>query len=227
MKRNTNTPEAEKSSAPALPWSPRVRAIVSVLIALHVLAVFSAPWSSPPPASDLSRFVARRFEPYLYGAYLNHGYRFFAPNPGPSHLVEYELVFADGRTEVGRFPDLKKHWPRLHYHRYLILAEIVHDFTSNIPPEAERPPPHLPAGIKQQAIADYQDQTAAREDAIRRRDLLVEAVADGLLAEHDAQQVRLWSVEHEILPPQAIVFGERLDREETYVKRSLGEFTRK
>ncbi len=224
MKCDTDT--AEIKDTPTLPWSPRVRAIVSVLIALHILALFSAPWSSPPPASELSRFVAKRFEPYLYGAYLNHGYRFFAPNPGASHLVEYELQFADGRTEVGRFPDLKRHWPRLHYHRYLILAEVVHDFTSNIPPEAQRPPPHLPAGIKQQAIADFHEQTAARERAIRRRDLLVESVANGLLAEHDAVKVRLWSVEHEILPPQAIVFGERLDREETYVKRLLGEFQR-
>ena len=70
-KHTTYTSETEPTPAPALPWSRRVRAIVSVLIALHIVAAFSAPWSSPPPASELSRLVARQFEPYLFGAYLN------------------------------------------------------------------------------------------------------------------------------------------------------------
>ena len=36
------------------------------------------------------------FRPYLEAAYLDHGYAFFAPDPGPSHLVRYELEFDDG-----------------------------------------------------------------------------------------------------------------------------------
>src|SRR5262245_16091682 len=101
-------------------WSLRARLIVSVVLALHVLAVIIGPWSGPPPASQLSQAVANFMAPYLYGLHLNHGYRFFAPNPGPSHLVRYRVTRADGTAVEGQEPDPHQHHPRQLYHRHFM-----------------------------------------------------------------------------------------------------------
>jgi len=72
------------------------------------------------PAIDwLEEYV---FRPYLDLLYLNHGYSFFAPEPGPSYVIEYEVRRKDGSVERGRLPDIEKHRPRLMYHRYFMLA---------------------------------------------------------------------------------------------------------
>ncbi len=78
---------------------------------------------SVAPASALSHRVWSVYRPYLQAAYLNHGYHFFAPEPGPSHLVRYEVELADGSRQSGFFPDRTRHRPRLLYHRYFMLSE--------------------------------------------------------------------------------------------------------
>jgi hypothetical protein len=65
------------------------------------------------------------YQPYLDVFYLNHGYGFFAPDPGASHLIEYAIELKDGSQVKGRFPDLAEHWPRLLYHRHFMLAEQI------------------------------------------------------------------------------------------------------
>jgi len=106
------------------PPRPAVRAVVSVLVILHVAAVFIGPWAMEPN-SQLARSVARVFQPYMDILSLGNGYRFFAPEPGPSHLVRYEMTLADGTLEQGVFPDRSRHKPRLLYHRYFMLSEFV------------------------------------------------------------------------------------------------------
>ena len=91
-------------SSPALPWSPRTRGIVSIFLAFHVAAVFIGPWSTPPPTSGLSQRVAEGIEPYLRALALHNGYRFFAPNPGPSHLMHYRLHLRDGSIQQAGTP---------------------------------------------------------------------------------------------------------------------------
>ncbi len=218
---------AVKPAAPAtLPWSPRARAIASVLIAAHVFALFVAPWSMPPPASDLSGVCADCVRPYLHAAFIYHGYRFFAPNPGASHIVQYELEFADGRIEKGQFPDLKRHWPRLLYHRHFMLSETLYQATG-LPPEPPPPPPGLPPRIKQRAMTEYAAAMQRYKESVKSRDELVAAVADRLLIDSGAQQVKLFAVEHAILSPQQVLDGMPLTEEATYIKRPLGEFTRR
>src|SRR5262245_33605165 len=103
---------APASQAPlARPLAVRWRVLLSALIAFHLGAVFVSPWAVPP-SSQLSRDTYAIFEPYINAVYLRHGYRFFAPAPGPSHLIGYELTFADGARREGRFPDLQDQWPR-------------------------------------------------------------------------------------------------------------------
>lgn len=72
-----------------------------------------------PVVDLLEEFV---FRPYLDLLYLNHGYSFFAPEPGPSYVMEYEVHRADDTVVRGRLPDAERHWPRLLYHRYFMLA---------------------------------------------------------------------------------------------------------
>jgi hypothetical protein len=104
--------------------SRRVRGVVSVLLVLHLGAIASAPLAMEPaslPAQKAFGF----FRPYLDAAFLNHGYHFFAPEPGPSHLIRYELTFSGGRVEGGVFPDPTAQKPRLNYHRHFMLSEFA------------------------------------------------------------------------------------------------------
>lgn len=126
---------------------------VSVLVLLHVLAVLAEPlrfFSQSPVkfSSEEARLLRVTTGPYVDFMYLSHGYSFFAPNPGPSHLLECELipnsnaadrgesietnrpVFVDANRSVSPksswrvFPDRKSDWPRLLYHRHFMLSEF-------------------------------------------------------------------------------------------------------
>lgn len=121
---------------------------MSLLVTAHLAAVFSAPWDLatvdalppgympaagqsqlPPPNSTawqeplVPRTLRRFYRHYLNLLYLNHGYEFFAPDPAGTHVIGYRVTRPDGSTVEGRFPDLKDQWPRLLYHRYMMLAE--------------------------------------------------------------------------------------------------------
>jgi len=90
----------------------------------------------PPAGSLLSRSFAAALGPYVQVMYLDNGYRFFAPEPGPSHLIRYEVVLPDGKRVEGFFPDRTRHWPRLLYHRYFMLSEFVSTLDGpGVPPE--------------------------------------------------------------------------------------------
>ena len=116
-------PQAEASGPPQTAgWSRTARLAVSGLLLFHLCAITAAPWSVEP-SSILSRRVWSLFRPYLEIAYLNHGYHFFAPEPGPGHLVRYELELRDGGRRTGFFPNRDQHRPRLLYHRHFMLSE--------------------------------------------------------------------------------------------------------
>lgn len=112
------------------------RALLSCLIAFHVTAVFVGPMSSSiltavgrlpaelRPEEPPLPWIHNALQPYLDILYLNHGYGFFAPDPGPSHLIRYTIQYDDGRTEQGHLPN-PSIWPRLRYHRHFMLAEQV------------------------------------------------------------------------------------------------------
>lgn len=108
-------------------WSPWTCRGVGVFLAIHCLAIFVGPWSVPP-SSLLSQDVYALFEPYVEALFLNHGYHFFAPDPGPSHLVRYEVVRRDGSEVKGFFPDREHNWPRLNYHRHFMMTEHLNGF---------------------------------------------------------------------------------------------------
>ncbi len=105
--------------------SPAWRVTISGVIALHLAAVFTGPWAFAPLHSRLADDAYSLLRPYIEVMALGNGYRFFAPEPGPSHLLHYEMTLADGSRREGEIPNLKTEWPRLRYHRHFMLSEFI------------------------------------------------------------------------------------------------------
>ena len=121
---------AKRSSAPR--WLKRIGYLaVNAWLIMHLTAIITAP-ATVGPSSQTARNVWEFVSPYLQGAYLNHGFHYFAPQPGSSNLVSWTVTLEDGSTKSGRFPnfDIK---PRLLYHRHFMLSE----FLGNSDPETQ------------------------------------------------------------------------------------------
>ena len=98
-------------------------ALVNCWLVYHLLGLVIAP-ASVPPASPLEQSSWLCFQPYLEMLYLNHGYHYFAPQPGESTLVSYVARLADGREIRGQIPNFGIK-PRLLYHRHFMLTEYI------------------------------------------------------------------------------------------------------
>ncbi|MBC8352414.1 MAG: hypothetical protein H8E66_10530 [Planctomycetes bacterium] len=124
--------------------------------------------------------------PYIDFAFLNHGYAFFAPNPGPSHLIRARIEFEDGREPIEEtFPDLDEQWPRLLYHRHFMLSEQLN---------AQYQPPQLPLEIRQEPELAERWQTARRMYELKWR-----SFKQHLEAKHEASHVTLTRVQHRMI----------------------------
>ncbi len=108
-----------------------LRWAVNLWLVLHVSAIIIAP-ASVSPSSNLIQSVWNVFRPYLQVLYLNHGYHFFAPEPGQSTLLAYVAEREDGTVIRGRIPN-REIKPRLLYHRHFMLSEHM----NGAPPELE------------------------------------------------------------------------------------------
>lgn len=217
-------------------WSPLKRGLISLWLSLHLLAIVAAPLAGPPPSSELSRGFAANLEWYIRPMFLGHGYRFFAPNPGPSHLVRYETVMPDGTTSEGMFPDLDEQWPRLLYHRMFMMSETVNnianvaseeDFNAGMEAGREEVRALREAGHRLQADrieADLSLQQAEYERAVETRDVLLEAIARRIAIEHGASEVRLYSVEHLIPTPLDVELGMDLNDPDLWLERQVYEW---
>ena len=227
MSKEKESPNADPHLL-KLPWSPAKRRIASLVLAFHVAAVVIAPWSGPPPSSDLSQRASRAIRPYLDGLGINYGYRFFAPTPGPSHIVRYRLHMANGTYQDRVFPDLEDQWPRLLYHRHLMVAERVNLFLQDPP----MPPQQIPGYAQfspqeqQRLLAEYQEQGRNYNESRKQFLQLIEPLAQRLMLDHDAVSVELWSVEHGLAYPRDVLNGVPLDDERFYVPRFVGSFQR-
>jgi hypothetical protein len=154
-------------------WPLPARLLASVLILLYLAVVILPPLAGPPPASELAGVMLQPFRPLVGSLALSHGYRFFAPNPGPGHSIRWTMTTADGSRKTGLTPDAKADWPRLLYHRRFMIPEKLAAFV---------PLPEAPAEIRQEAVRDWQP--------------LVEDIATRLLARHGGREVSLDLIEH-------------------------------
>ncbi len=120
-----------------LPLSSNQRLGLSVLIVGHLLAVILPPLSFQTRQSPSVSTAIRPIEGYSQFLYIDRGYAFFAPDPGPSHLVQAAITDGAGEIVEERFPDRKKQWPRLLYHRYFMLTEFLDSMYQPPGPPAE------------------------------------------------------------------------------------------
>ncbi len=119
-------------------------------------------------------------------AYLNHGYAFFAPDPGPSHLIRAEASFDDDHETITEtFPNLDEQWPRLLYHRHFMLSEQLN---------ADYQPPQLPQEISQEPELAERWQTARQMYELKWR-----SYKQHVAAKHDAPHVTLTRVRHRMI----------------------------
>ena len=202
------SPRTSQSTKDRTEWGPRKRQLATCLLLVHLAAVFIAPWSAPPPSPLIAQSLAELLAPYHSLAYLNHGYRFFAPNPGPSHIVSYEMTMSDGQTRTGRIPDPGHHWPRLLYHRHFMMTETLFTTWSQI--ETVPTDVSIPDGDRR--IIDQRNEYAQR-----LIDQMSEGIAKQLMVRHDGTAVELILQEHSIPYPQDVLAGQQLDAKELYI----------
>ena len=208
--RNSGPAAAEPAQGRG--WRPAIRALVSIAILWHLAAVVLAPLSNPTP-TILGDRLRPIFQPYLSAAHLDQGYKFFAPDPGPSHLIKYELTLADGSQQKGVLPDINQHRPRLFYHRHFMLSE----FMNNLPPEL--PPLPTASGEPQPEL----DWTKLKPSLVQRQ--FVASYANHLLTKFGATSVTLVLEEHNIPPPDRVAEGMPLNHASLYRQRVLGTFS--
>src|SRR5262245_15281190 len=228
-KRKTAESEVQPPQSPAEPTPMAgIKLLLSVLIAWHVLAVSVAPLrfacNGGRPPSPFMDAVYAPFRSYVELLYLNHGYFFFAPDPGPSHLVDYKLEFDDGRQPVmGRFPDVATERPRLLYHRHFMLAEALNNrFVPPDPPPEPTPPPltaTMPEKRQFEAIVKlYRAQLELRNHARRQYEAMYSSFEEHLKHKYGGSRVTLTRVEHRLLTPEDVEFGgKKLNDPATYV----------
>ncbi len=177
---------ADVLRTPERSWSRPARGVASLLLATYLAAVIVPPLAGPPPASELANALLQPLRPLVGAAYLGHGYRFFAPDPGPGHTIRWTVAMPDGSTRSGMIPDRDTDWPRLLYHRRFMVAEKV----AAVVPTVEAP-------------REVRDR--AKEDWLP----LVKGVAGNLLRQTGGVRVRLDMVEHYLQDPGEVIRGEQ------------------
>ncbi len=121
---------ADEVTAGMRPW---VKTVLSLWLAYHVGGIVLAPAALPvtivprtaeepvEPSPLLFGIFEKAYADYLSTLSMAHAHRFFAPEPGPGRRLRYEIETETG-VIAGELPD-DAAWPRLRYHRQLMLAE--------------------------------------------------------------------------------------------------------
>lgn len=190
-------------------WQSRkVRATASILILLHLLAVVGEPLrmfsQGRQPAAPDAQLVRGSLSPYIDFFYLHHGYFFFAPNPGPSHLIDIKLIDADGSQRHLRLPNHRAQWPRLLYHRHFMLSEFLNQLYT---------PPPAPAALE----GELPDRRVWQRDRMLFERVRT-SMENHLAARYGAPRAEIQLMEHR-LPSGDEVFKHKiaLDSEQLYI----------
>jgi hypothetical protein len=236
---SSDTAEHENDSR--YPWSTLTRGTVSVLLAAYLFIVLMGPLSNPIASQHLTGPISRWLAPVHQALFLGHGYRFFGPDPGPSHLLIYKIKTSDGKLIEGKFPDRTRHWPRLLYHRWFMLSETIfeeHAFALDEVSQQQslKQMDDEIAKYKQNGriiaardLQDERDRQASQYEVTRARiNQLVTGVAQYLLMKNDGQSIELFVQERLIPLPQDVVDGIKLN-DPSYLlpARKIAEQTRK
>lgn len=236
----SKTDNPAERSKDGLPVARRWRLLASVFLIGHLMAIFGPPlaFQTRGPRGISPSVVAFVWpvERYAQWLYLDRGYAFFAPDPGPSHLIQARIETGYGGNQVRSdstdysdrseqptaaseetavseseflFPDLDVQWPRLLYHRHFMLAEFLNDsYQPALPTEASAlVGPDLPIDALQQL-----------RQARRRYEAIAGSMANHLKSELGGERVTLQRMEHSL--PDFVGYlenGVRLDDPRSFV----------
>ena len=218
------TAQAPPTAAPGLPWSSWQRALASVVILVYLFVLLVGPLSNPIKSQHLTAPIAATLSPLHRGLFMGHGYRFFAPNPGDSHLVQYKITKDDGTQIEGVFPDRENVWPRLLYHRWFMLSETIfaehvqtlspNEFNKLNREKSERVKLLLENG--RQKLGNELERQRSQEEAdyqntIKRIKSLVRTTGEFLLQRHGGEEIEISVVTRTIPFPVEVSQGANLD----------------
>ena len=205
-------------------WNQGIRNLVSGLLVLYLMLVVLAPLSNPVASADLTGPVSRFSAPLLRAFNLNHGYRFFGPEPGPSHLVVCSVTQADGTKSEIRIPDASEMSPRLGYHRWFMLSERIFGEFDMTPDEAafqegQMRLAALSDELKREgkfAVADRVKRQRIREEeeyrrARKRIDSLVKSLANYVIEREAGVEIELKIQERALPTPLDLIRETPLD----------------
>ncbi|MGV3485482.1 MAG: hypothetical protein ACO1RT_13785 [Planctomycetaceae bacterium] len=180
-------PPSTAISPPSWFANRRVRFGISVLLIGHLWAVVGRPFEfatqGPFGSSPSASAFYAPIRGYSQFAYLDHGYAFFAPDPGPSHFIQAAITDSEGVRVEKKYPDLSQQWPRLLYHRHFMLAEFLND--------VHHPPGDPPAEIAEDAAA-----SAAWVRARRRYEDVRDSILNHLRYRYPRSEVAIRRMEH-------------------------------
>lgn len=194
----SNQPSSESTKpAPRRWW----KWLASAMILFHCLAVFVPPlaFNSRSLHAETAFGAVRGYSEFLY---LDRGYAFFAPDPGPAQLLQAAVVQPDGTLSESRYPNLEQQWPRLNYHRHFMLAEYLQTIY------VERIPLQLPIDLADSQ--ELQDQVKLLRAERARYEHVRLSFADHLSHLNDGKRVVLARVEH-IIPPHNEFLSQGID----------------
>ena len=98
--------ESDETNAPIAPW---LKLCLSIVLVVYLAIVLLGPLSNPISSQHLSLPLAKTVRPAHEALFLGHGFRFFGPDPGPSHIVRYTITTANNQSITGKFPDRESH----------------------------------------------------------------------------------------------------------------------
>lgn len=173
-------------------WTRIGRASATVAILLYLALVIAPPLAGPAPSSALATWLIQPLRPLVGALYLGHGYRFFAPDPGPGHAIRWAMRMPDGTSRTGVLPDPAVDRPRLLYHRRFMIAEKI----SGLVPSAD-----APEEVRRGAKPQWQP--------------LVMGVAGQLLRRHGGVEVELSMIEFDLPSPEDVLAGKSAPDVET------------
>ena len=207
----------------ALP-NPWLRRFASIVIVAFLAIVILGPLSNPIASRHLTAPLAEWVSPVHRALFLGHGYRFFAPNPGPSRLVQYKITRADGTQLESVFPDRETIKPRLLYHRWFMLSETVYSEHAQTPSHREFERLNLSRIQQVKALnkggrlvlARSLEATRKREEesyqrTLKRIDVLVRDIAQFLLEREGGEEIELTVVTRTLPFPAEVRQGADLD----------------
>lgn len=205
------------------PYSAVRKSLLSIGLLTYLAILMLGPLSNPTGSPYLTQPLAESVSPIHRVLFQGHGYRFFGPDPGPSHRVLYRITLNDDTQIEGHFPNRDEHNPRLLYHRWFMLAETVFNERQALPTKLvlqNREQQYLQqieqlkqggqGNLVAQLVAEWEFEKNAYEFNRRRLESLAKSIAAHLLDQNDGVQIELYLQERTLPFPEEVLDGVEL-----------------